>query len=243
MDTIAMIEAGMQADVQRLQVISQNLANISTSGFKKEVAVTRAFHDHLYGGMTGAGLQATGFARPLVTTTTDQSSGPLKYSSNPLDVAVEGDGYMVVAAPWGEAYTRQGSLQIDAGGRLVTPGGLAVLGMSGEIHLSSSTPRIDQEGNVYDGTQLVDRLRVVQVTDPSTLVRLGGGLFANEAPGSAVEATNYRMRQGYTEAANVVSMHEMIRMIETVRHFEASQKLARGYDDMLDRAINQLGEL
>jgi len=243
MDTIAMIESGMQSDVQRLHVISQNLANLSTTGFKREVAVTRAFNDYLHGGVNGTGLQATGYAQPVVTTTTDQSAGPLKYSSNPLDVAVEGDGYMVVAAPWGEAYTRQGSLQIDATGRLVTSGGLAVLGTSGEIHLSGSTPRIDQEGNVYDGTQLVDRLRVVQAPDPSTLVRVGSGLFANEASGSIVEATNYRMRQGYTEAANVVSMHEMIKMIETVRHFEASQKLARGYDDMLDRAINLLGEL
>jgi len=243
MDTIAMIESGMQSDVQRLHVISQNLANLSTAGFKREVTVTRAFNDYLHAGVTGTGLQATGFAQPVVTTTTDQSTGPLKYSSNPLDVAVEGDGYMVVAAPWGEAYTRQGNLQIDASGRLVTSGGLAVLGISGEIHLSGSTPRIDQEGNVYDGTQLVDRLRVVQAPDPSTLVRVGGGLFANEAPGSVEEATNYRVRQGYTEAANVVSMHEMIKMIETVRHFEASQKLARGYDDMLDRAINLLGEL
>lgn len=243
MNTISMIEAGMQIDVQRLQTISQNLANLSTTGFKREVAVTRAFNDYLHGGLTGARAQTAGVARPYVTTTTDHSAGPLKHSNNPLDVAVEGNGYLVVAASWGEAYTRQGSLQIDASGRLVTHDGLAVLGASGEIHLSGSTPRIDQEGNVYDGAQLVDRLRVVQVADPSTLTRVGGGLFTNEAPGSVEEATNYHVRQGYTEAANVVSMQEMIKMIETVRHFEASQKLARGYDDMLDRAINLLGEM
>jgi flagellar basal-body rod protein FlgF len=243
MNTINMIEAGMHADVQRLQVISQNLANLNTTGFKKEVAVTRAFHDHMQSVVSGTDARATNTMRPVVTTSTDQSSGPLKYSSNPLDVAVEGDGYLVVAAPWGEAYTRQGNLQIDAGGRLISPGGLAVLGSSGEIRLSGSSPRIDQEGNVYDGAQLVDRLRVVQASDPSTFVRLGAGLFSNDSPANLVEATNYRLRQGYTEAANVVSMHEMIKMIETVRHFEASQKLARGYDDMLDRSINLLGEV
>lgn len=242
MDTIAMIESGMQADVQRMQVISQNLANLSTAGFKKEIAVTRAFQDYLPGAAASS-AQTTGATRPAVTTVTDHSVGALKFSGNPLDVAVEGDGYLVLETQMGQAYTRQGALRLDADGRLVTSGGLAVLGSSGEIRLNGSTPRIDQAGNVYDGNQLVDRLRVVQVAEPAVLSRVGAGLFVSDAPNAVQDATSYRVRQGYTEAANVVSMSEMIRMIETVRHFEASQKLARGYDDMLDRAINLLGEL
>lgn len=243
MDTVAMIEAGMQNDVQRMQVISHNLANLSTAGFKKEVAVTRVFHDHLTGSVTDSALNAAAAARPVVTTATDYSAGALKFGGNPLDLAIEGDSYFAVEAPWGEAYTRQGSFRIDEQGRLVTAGGLPVLGTAGEIRLSGPAPRIDAQGNVYEGTALVDRLRVVQAPDTGTLSRVGGGLFASDGSGPLQEGGTYRVRQGYTEAANVVSMHEMIKMIETLRHFEASQKLARGYDDMLDRAINVLGEL
>jgi flagellar basal-body rod protein FlgG len=179
----------------------------------------------------------------VLETVTDHSAGALKYSANPLDIALDGDGYFVVAAPWGEALTRQGNLSLDGEGRLVTAGGYPLLGTAGEIKLSNATPRIDQQGNVYDGTNLLGQLRVVQVADPASLERVGGGLFAAGAAGDLTEGVNQRVRQGYTEASNVTSMHEMIKMIETMRHFEASQKLARGYDDMLDRAINVLGEL
>lgn len=243
MDTISVIESGMLNDVQRLHTISHNLANLSTTGFKKEIAVTRAFHDYVQGTANGSGLDPSVTASPVLGTITDYTAGALKYSANPLDVALDGDGYFVVAAPWGEALTRQGNLSLDVEGRLVTAGGYPVLGAAGEIKLSNATPRIDQQGNIYDGNSLVDRLRVVQVDDPTSLERVGGGLFATGASSGLKEGVDLRVRQGYTEASNVTSMHEMIKMIETMRHFEASQKLARGYNDMLDRAINVLGEL
>jgi len=243
MDTIGMIEAGMLNDVQRLQVIGHNLANLSTVGYKKQVAVTHAFNDYLQGAVTGSGISPGAAPRPVVTTITDQSAGALKSSGNPLDIAIEGDGYFVVSMPWGEALSRQGNLQLDNEGRLVTASGNLVLGMSGEIRVSGSTPKIDQEGNVHDGSRLVDRIRVVQVTDAASLTRAGDGLFVAGSETSLMDGVNYRVRQGFTEATNVTSMNEMIKMIETMRHFEASQKLAHGLDDMLDRAINQLGQL
>jgi flagellar basal-body rod protein FlgF len=243
MDTIGMIEAGMLNDVQRLQMIGHNLANITTVGFKKQVAVTHAFNDHLQAAVVGNGVSTRAAPRPMVTTITDQSSGALKHSGNPMDVAIEGDGYFSVSLPSGEALSRQGNLQLDSDGRLVTAGGNPVLGMSGEIRVSGSAPTIDQDGNVYDGNRLVDRIRVVQVSDATTLTRAGDGMFLADSDAGLMEGTGYRVRQGYTEAANVTSMYEMISMIETMRHFEAGQKLAHGLDDMLDRSINQLGQL
>ena len=242
MDTISVIESGMLNDTQRLHTISHNLANLSTTGFKKEIAVTRAFHDYVQGAV-GSGLNPATTPTPVLETVTDHSAGALKYSANPLDIALDGDGYFVVSAPWGEALTRQGNLSLDGEGRLVTAGGYPVLGSNGEIMLSNAQPRIDQQGNVYDGNNLVGQLRVAVVAHPEALERVGGGLFAADGAGGLTEGGNQRVRQGYSEASNVTSMHEMIKMIETMRHFEASQKLARGYDDMLDRAINVLGEL
>jgi len=236
---LAVTEAGMLNDVQRLHSISHNLANVSTVGFKREIALARPFIEQL---QSIAGLSTRGEARPVAATWVDHSDGALKNTGNPLDLALEGNGFFVVATPAGETYTRQGNFRLDVNGRLATAHGHPVLGEGGEIQLTGPTPRIDTQGNVWEGTEQVARLKLVGVTDPRSLISLGEGLYrASDGTALAVDAP--RVRQGFLETANVVAMKEMIHMIETVRHFEAAQRLIRGYDSMLDRAINQAGEL
>jgi flagellar basal-body rod protein FlgF len=234
LDALTMTEAGMLNDVARLQSIGHNLANVGTVGFKKEVAVTRSFADYLD--------TSNGAAPPALTTQIDHSDGTLKLSGNPLDVGIEGPGYFVIATPLGEAYTRQGNFHLDANGRLVTASGQAVMGMSGEIQLTTPQPRIDTQGYVWEDKTQVGQLKLVSLENPNTLAPMGDGMYtASDA--AAPSDNTVRVRQGFTEAANVVTMNEMIKMIETVRHFETSQKLIRGVDAMLDRAINSGGEV
>lgn len=238
--TISIIQAGMANDMQRLQVISHNLANAGTVGFKRGVAVARPFGD-MVRQATNSAIAATG--SPVVRTQLDHTSGALKQTGSPLDIALEGDGYLVVSTPAGEAYTRRGSLALDVDGRLVTADGHPVLGSGGEIRLTSPEPRIDSSGAIWEGQNMAAQLRLVGVADTSTLVELGAGIYAPTASTDPSPELTLRVRQGFVEAANVNPMGEMVRMIETMRHFEASQRLARGYDDMLDRAINTLGEI
>src|SRR5258706_7052237 len=141
---LAITETGMLNDVQRLHAISQNLANVGTVGFKKEIAVTRSFVDQ----MDAAGVAD---ARPVLTMRVDHSEGTLKHTGNPLDLGLEGGGFFVIATPLGEAFTRQGNLHVDANGRLVTSSGNAVMGTAGEIQLTTSDPRIDGQGIVWEG--------------------------------------------------------------------------------------------
>lgn len=242
MDALSLTGAAMLNDVERMRVVSNNLANLTSVGFKREFAVSRPFTD-LMQGMAGDAVNMASASAPSTVTYTDHNSGALKYTAGPLDIALEGTGFLVVATPWGEGLTRQGSLRLDDQGRLVTQSGHVVQGESGEIRLGTPEPRIDSEGNVWDGANLVARLRLVEVTEPRTLERLGDGLFAATESTQYREPVSTRVRQGYLEAANVTSMSEMVRMIETMRHFEGSQRLLRGYDDMMDRAINLLGEL
>ncbi len=236
MDALTMTAAGLLNDVERLRVLSHNLANATTLGFRRDVAVTRPFDMHL--DQAGSG---TDISPPTPATNSDRTQGALRHSGNPLDVALEGDGYFVLRSQVGTMYSRQGNFQLDPQGRLMGPNGSVVLGASGEVSLSNPEPRIDQAGNVWEGDKLVDTLRVVRFPEDAQLVSLGSGMYASNAV-NLQDVEMPRVRQGYVEASNVVPMREMVRLIETIRHFEASQRVVRSYDDMLDRAFSLLGE-
>jgi flagellar basal-body rod protein FlgG len=222
MDALTITEASLLHDVDRLRVLSHNLANATTPGFRRDIAVARSFEAEL-------------------ATQTDRTQGAMRYSANALDLALEGEGFFVLQSPAGPVFSRQGNFQLDSGGRLVGASGHAVLGTSGEITLSQAEPRIDQAGNVWEGDRLAGTLRVARFAPGAPLTSLGGGLYAAEAHGfEDVELP--RVRQGYVEGSNVVPMREMVHLIETIRHFEAGQRLLRSHDDMMDRALSLLGE-
>jgi flagellar basal-body rod protein FlgG len=233
-DALTMTEAAMLNDVERLRATSHNIANSSTLAFKREIALLRPNFEDTMSGLVPAA--------PLAASATDHRGGALRLSGNPLDVALEGDGYFALAGSSGEVYSRHGAFHLDAGGRLVGTSGLPVLGESGEIVLSSAEPRIDKDGGIWEGQNLVARLRVVQFQERERMESMGDGMYA---AGSAitVRSPEINVRQGYVEAANVTAMEEMVRLIETMRHFEASQHLLRGYDAMTGTALSTLGTL
>lgn len=236
-DPLTMTEAAMLGDVERLRIASHNLANSGTIGFKREIALMRP-------GFEAALQESSGLIQsaPVTTTAIDQKGGALRLSGNPLDVALEGDGFFVLAGPAGPVYTRQGNFQLDQKGRLVSATGLAVMGEGGEIVLPTAEPRIDQQGNVWDGQNAVARLRLVQFAKPGELEALGGGVFsAGSAAPAPIETVN--VRQGFLEASNVTAMHEMVKLIEIMRHFETSQRVLKGYDAMNGIALTTLGSL
>lgn len=239
-DAMAIAARSMADDIARLAAISHNLANAATPGFKREMTVSRPFVDFMRGGMQ-PGEAALAVMRAGSLGRTDHAAGPMQYTNHGLDLAIEGDGYFEIDGANGPLYTRQGSFQLDANGRLVDPVGRAVSGSGGEIRIDSAAPRIDRQGRVYDGETLVGQVQVVRFDDPQGLAKVGAGLFA---AGSQVAqpVTEPHLRQGYLEASNVVTANEMVRLIETMRHFESNQKLIQGYDEVLDRAIRTLGE-
>jgi flagellar basal-body rod protein FlgF len=218
----------MHNDQARLEGVSRNLANVATPGYRRETFVTRTFGDAL----AAAGVQSVMDTRP----------GSFRPTGRALDVAIEGDGFFEVATANGPAYTRQGSFQVDARGRLVTEAGDAVMGVGGEISGTGAPLSIDRQGQVMDGTRVAGQLKVVRLPRAAQLERLGGGLL-RPASGAAPEATPAALRPGHLEASNVSTMNEMVRLIETMRHFEASQRIVQASDDMLEKALRKLGEL
>ncbi|MBI1890111.1 MAG: flagellar hook basal-body protein [Burkholderiales bacterium] len=242
MDAISIAAVGMENDLQRLNSISQNLANVSTPGYKRQISVARAFESL----MGTEGVQAAG-TRGLNSSADagvaiDHAVGTLRRTGNPLQLAVEGEGFFEVATERGSAYLRQATLRVDPSGRLLTEQGHALLGIGGEMRANGSAISIDGRGEIKQGETVVGQIKLVRFEDPKALINLGGGLFGPGQARVTDKGSVGQIRAGYQENSNVNSAQEMVRLSETVRHFESMQKIMQGYDDVFEKTIRKLGE-
>lgn len=242
LDAIDVAGRIMADELFRLNVVSQNLANATTAGYKGELVVSRPFVEQLQMGMPVSGAsKVLSVSMPALTSVLDTTQGTLTRTGNALDVALEGPGFFEVQGADGPLYTRQGSFRLDATGRLVTAGGMPVAGLGGDIVLRGTEPTIDAQGRVLEGDQAVGQLKVMRFRNASALAPIGQGLYRADSAGD-VQSDALQVRQGFVESSNAAALPQMIRMIELVRRFEAAQKLVQNYDGMLGTAIRTLGE-
>lgn len=250
----------MHQDMDRMERVATNMSNALTPGYKRELVIARPFADLVQGGVAASAsvLNRLDTESALRSTEpelrTDMRAGGLRATGQPLDVALEGEGYFEVATAAGPAYTRLGRFQLDGRGRLVTGRGDPVMGRGGEIFLSTSAPHIDAAGNVLqpaangdDGDRGVSagQLRIVRFEHADQMRRLGDGLLAAPPAEAALpmEEGGPAVRQAYLENSNVSSLQEMVQMMQTMRHFESMQKVVQGYDELLGTAIHKLGDV
>lgn len=234
-DAIASLSDALRNDAETLRVIGNNVANMDTVAYRREIAVAHPTFEQ------AADEVRSALGRPLTMQSfTDLRPGTLKSTGEPLHVALEGAGFFVVETPQGEALTRRGDFRLDSEGRLTTQDGHAVLGTQGEIRVAG-TPSIAPDGTVRVGGETVAELRISQVAAETQLAPLGADLYsAAQLPDADTSA---RVRQGFLETSNVESVQEMVRLMETMRHFETVQRFVRGYDDMVGKAISELGKV
>jgi len=231
MDVMAIAANGMQHDLLRMETISQNMANVLTPGYKKQILSGSSFAQQVSGGL----------ADVAATLSIDAAPGTVRYSGNPQDLAIEGPEFFEIAGTQGPAYTRQGSFHTDVRGRLVGEHGMPVMGTSGEIVLNGPYV-IDTNGDVRQGDRVMARLKMVRFANPEALQPLGSGTYAQGGARLAEAGAAPSVRVGYQENSNVSSPQEMVRLTETVRHFEALQRIMQGYDDSLEKTIRKLGD-
>jgi flagellar basal-body rod protein FlgG len=232
----------MQNDLSRLDAISQNAANINTPGYRRTITTSTSFADvlSLSRGRTGAGASLT---LPSMTSAVDTTHGALKATGNPLDLALDGEGYFELSTPTGPAYVRTVSARLDEQGRLVNQAGLLVNGTGGDIVADGSNATIGPRGEVLVHGEAVAHLRVVRFDDPHALEKTPDGLLRpKSANATPQEAATVQVRSGFLEGSNVTPLNEMVAMLETSRHFESQQKLFQGYDEQLSNAIQHLGQ-
>ncbi len=221
---------------RRQEVSANNLANVSTDGFKGERAFARLLAD----GST-----------PTAETATDLRAGTLTATNNPLDLAISGKGFLVVQTPTGEKLTRSGALHIDDARRLVDVTGNPVLGETG-AQSDATTPIIipatvksitfSSNGAVMaDGTQ-IGKLRVEDVPAGAKLQHEGNGLFAAPAGRTPVGDADRTVRQGMREESNVNSVEAMVDMIAVQRAYASVQKVMTTIDSARGIATTELGK-
>ena len=232
--------SGSLAAQTRLDALANNLANANTAGFKAERVLQRAER------AGEIAPPATAVATPVTRehVETDFSQGPISKSGNPLDVALAGDGFLVVKTERGERLTRSGSLSIDSAGYLATADGNRVQGTSGDIRIPESPVVIAADGSVRAGEQRVGQLRLVNVDDPAQLVRESGTRFApgNQVPADAAPGS-VRVVQGAIEGANLAPVEGLVALIETVRGFETYMRAAERLDQVTAKAISDVGRV
>lgn len=246
---------GLMQQQNRLDVITNNLANADTTGYKKEGATTAAFDEVLAvkikdgsEAYINRGIGHMSMGAKIGETYTDYSQGSFRVTDNPYDIALDGDGFFSISFTNKQGvtttkYTRDGSFTLTREGYLVTKDGDFVLGNNGRIQLDTmAETRIDEMGNIYQNGALVDTLNIVDFTDYNYLSKYGENLY-DLVEGGTMQAADCRVEQGVLEMSNMNIVSEMVDMIAITRNFESNQKIIQTIDTMLDKTVNQVGRL
>lgn len=225
---------GLFRQEKQYHIIANNLSNIETTGYKKDVPIFWRI-------MTEASNKYSNPNTDISATLFEQ--GDLKRTGNPLDLAIDGEGFFKVQTPWGVRYTRSGNFQLNREGKLVQSNGFPVLGQGGEIALGSGSIVVATDGSIRVNGVEQGKIALVTFPDLTSLKKEGQTLFEAEDPQEEKEAVDSTIHQGSLELSNVDSMEEMVQLLDCLHTFEACQKVVQANDEMDDKAINQLGRL
>ncbi len=232
--------AGMQPRMTRMEVVANNLANIDTTGYKRDNVFFQMVKDNIAAGSKNGSQDAANGVQEQ----TDFSSGALKQTNNTFDLAVTGNAFFTVETPNGIRYTRNGNFTLTMDGTLVTNQGYPVLGTQGKIQLpdiqklSQGDVTVDEEGTIVVDNKVVGKLRLAAFDDTSSLKKDGSSMFVTDTPERSINPEDHvTVQQGFLEESNVDAVEEMVSMIQLSRDFEADQKAIQSQDSSLEKAM------
>jgi len=254
--------SGMMAQQLNIDVISNNLANANTVGFKQFIPIFKNISDNILKEKSKKddnlsedktiGTLSSGSV--LDSTILDLQQATLKKTDNKLDFALDGNGFFAVSTPNGDCYTRNGSFVIDDKGSLITKDGNSVLNKDGApiiINLNNTnTPKtldklnVTEDGTIFLGKEEIGKLKIAAFSKPEDLTSLGNSLYKpvdnNIKP---TEAQNCKVNQGFTEGSNSSVIENMINTISATRTYETLSKIVKTTEMTLSKAVNDVGRL
>jgi flagellar basal-body rod protein FlgF len=222
--------AAALANLERRQaVLANNLANVSTAGFKGEQVFARILQDG---------------TAPVLDAVTDLRPGPIAVTNNPLDLAIERDGFFVTETPRGERLVRSGSCRLDESRHIVDANGDALLGEDGAVTVPDGTSdiRIDRGGAVFADGKQVARLKLERVPAGTRLEHDGAGRFVRPQSAESVPVEQRVIRQGAIEESNVGSVEALVDLIDVQRAYAAAQKVLTTMDGARGITVAEIGK-
>lgn len=272
--------SGMMVQMAKQDVVANNIANVNTSGYKKDNVLCQSFPSMLISRLAEGKYNALGQEEilppvvigPLGTgavvkdIVTNYSPGALKYTGNPMDLAISNEGYylngsivetanqqisesyFVVQTPQGERFTRDGSFKISQDGTLVTNQGAMVMGTDdqainilNEEGQSAENFTLDKNGSVLVNNNEIAKLKIVKFADKLGLEKEGAWMRMKDGAYTVVD--NPGVMQGYLEMSNTNAVQEMVTLISVVRAYESCQKVVQAEDELMSVAIDQVGSV
>jgi flagellar basal-body rod protein FlgF len=242
MDQISVLAAGgMQSRMQSLDLVANNLANSSTSGYKSDGEFFTLFASE------AASEDASGASSvPMIQRQwTDFGQGLLEPTNNPLDLGLSGKGFYVVQGPTGPLYTRNGNFRFSVSGALVTSEGYPLLQQNGEpFKANTAQPlEVSRDGDVSQKGSSIGRIKIAEFQNPAGLTKYGANFFSNTTGQEPVDDTSAQIYQGKIEASNVSASHGAVRIVSLMRQFEMMQKAVSLSNDMGRKAIEEVAKV
>ncbi|MDR1607732.1 MAG: flagellar hook-basal body protein [Deltaproteobacteria bacterium] len=219
---------GMMAQEERMNLASNNMANVNTAGYKKDVPIFEGY--------------------VVKQSKTYFGQGPFKLTENDLDMALDGPGFFQIETPNGLRFSRNGTFSVNSAGQIVTADGYALVG-AGVVPEGTLKVIIEPEGrvqavNVDLESEVIGQIELVEFEDPNMLIKEGYDFFVPKSPEFLPEAaTQTRIEQGFLEMSNVNPVNESVELIDLYRVYEALQKIVHTKQEMDQKATGELGKL
>jgi flagellar basal-body rod protein FlgF len=237
-DVIQALADSLNRDMEAINHIAQNLANVNTPGYKTSQLITTQtdFSKSMPGVVSVPKINVQ------TSTVHNFKPGNIQQSKRALDIAIVGDAFLKVAANGKVLMSRNGSMHLNEDGVLVSSNGFPILTDAGELALNTAEGlKIDKEGNIYQYGNRLAQLDLISYKNPSAVVLVGSGLLYTPEQ-NLQPAEDWIIHQGFIEKSNVNTSQEMVRMMETSKHFQSVQKALSTYDQAIGSGITKIGQ-
>ena len=226
----------------RLDVISNNLANYATAGFKEDKPYFRDIMQFFSDNRFASQRRNASLSRSI-NSATNFSPGVIRQTGNELDVAIQGDGFFVAQKDGQEIFTRCGTFRLDEEGRLTTPDGSLVMGEGGEIVVGPGALEVDSEGNIMVNGETIDKLKIIEFDDHKKLQKRSGNFFENKGAANPNDEPEFKIVHKALEMSNVNPVRQLAELVDAGRSFEAYQKIIKIIDDINQSSTSTLGRV
>lgn len=241
--------AGLNTQLNRMEIVSNNLANANTDGFKRRTTVVSPFHKMMLVNLNGNASSAQRIGNihqgsQVTEVATDFSAGVYAKTGNMGDLAITGEGFFTLEDDDGNRYyTRNGKFFIEPDRYIYHGTGLRLLGEGGPVQVPGDEFSVSDTGEISAAGRRIDRILITRFDNPNLLAKSGNSLYSATGGVQAIPVENPQIYQEHLEKSNVDSTKEMITAMEVLRAYEVGHKMAQAHDRLVDLAVREVGKI